>query len=96
MLCLLIAYYRRLARKTGEVIPRQQEGLIVLTLRIALPLRLTILLYACNPRWMDWSAVSLPDGMRWLGAVSGIACIPLLRWMFISIRANISETVLTK
>lgn len=99
VLCLLIsASYRRLARKTGEVIPRQQEGFIVLTLRIVLtlPLLLTILLYACNPRWMDWSAVSLPDGVRWLGAVCGIACIPLLRWVFISIGANISETVLTK
>lgn len=94
----LSAYYRRLARKSGEVIPRRQEGTLALVLRaaMALPLSLAILLYALLPGWMEWSAISLPVWLRWLGAGLGVACLPLMRWVFRSIGSNISETVLTK
>ena len=95
---LLSTHYRRLARKASGVIARQQEGTLALILRatLTLPLLLAIVLYACNPRWMDWSAIALPLWLRWLGAGLGIACVLLFRWVFISIGANISETVLTK
>ncbi len=94
----LSAYYRRLARKSGGVIPRRQEGTLALILRaaMALPLSLAILLYASLPGWMEWSAVSLPVWLRWLGAGLGVTCLPLMRWVFRSIGSNISETVLTK
>ena len=45
---------------------------------------------------MTWSAVPLPVWVRCLGAGVGVACIPLLGWVFRSIGRNISETVLTK
>ncbi|MGH9836982.1 MAG: isoprenylcysteine carboxylmethyltransferase family protein [Blastocatellia bacterium] len=91
-------YYRRLARKSGDVISRSQEGTLALILRavMALPLLLAILLYAFLPGWMAWSAISLPIWVRWLGAGLGIACLPLIWWVFSSIGSNISETVLTK
>jgi protein-S-isoprenylcysteine O-methyltransferase Ste14 len=91
-------YYRRRARKSGEAIYRHQEGTLALILRlvIALPLLLTILFYAFVPRWMDWSAFSLPVWVRWIGVSLGIACLPLLWWVFSSIGSNITETVLTK
>ncbi len=92
------AYYRRLARKSGEVISRRQEGTLALILRAAmtLPLLLAILLYAFLPGWMAWSAISLPVWVRWLGVGLGVACLPLIWWVFSSIGSNISETVLTK
>jgi protein-S-isoprenylcysteine O-methyltransferase Ste14 len=92
------AYYRRLARKSGEVIVRRQEGTLALILRavMTLPLLMAILLYAFIPEWMAWSAISLPVWVRWLGAGLGVACIPLIWWVFSSIGSNISETVLTK
>ncbi len=95
---LLSTHYRRLARKTSGVIARRQEGTLALILRtmLTLPLLLAIVLYACNPRWMDWSAIALPLWLRWLGAGLGIACVLLMRWVLRSIGANISETVLTK
>jgi protein-S-isoprenylcysteine O-methyltransferase Ste14 len=91
-------YYRRLARKSGEVISRRQEGTLALILRaaMALPLLLAILFCAFVPRWMEWSAISLPVWVRWAGAGLGVACLPLLLWVFNSIGSNISETVLTK
>ncbi len=95
---LLSAYYRRLARKASGVIVRRQEGALAVVLRITLtlPLLLSIILYACNPRWMDWAAISLPLWVRWLGAGLGLACIAMVWWVLYSIGANISETVLTK
>src|SRR5262245_22006482 len=91
-------YYRSLARISGEVIYTREEGTIVLLLRalIAIPMLLAILLYAFLPGSMNWSAIILPDWMRWLGAGMGIACIPLIWWVFSSIGSNISETTLTK
>lgn len=92
------AYYRWLARKSGEVISRRQEGTMALILRAAmtLPLLVAILLYAFLPGWMAWSAISLPVWVRWLGVGLGVACLPLIWWVFSSIGSNISETVLTK
>jgi protein-S-isoprenylcysteine O-methyltransferase Ste14 len=91
-------YYRRLARKSGDVISRRQEGSLALILRaaMALPLLVAILLYAFLPGWMAWSAISLPVWVRWLGAGLGVAGLPLIWWVFSSLGSNISETVLTK
>jgi protein-S-isoprenylcysteine O-methyltransferase Ste14 len=94
----LSTYCRRLARRSGGVIPRRQEGTLALVLRgvMAVPMLLTILVYAFLPRWMDWSAVLLPSWVRFLAAGVGLSCLLLVRWVFRSIGANISETVLTK
>lgn len=91
-------YYRRLARKSGEVIARRREGTLAVILRaaMAVPLLAVILLYSFLPRSLDWSAVAVPTWVRWLGAAVGVACLPLMWWVFRSIGANISETVLTK
>ena len=45
---------------------------------------------------MDWSSVSLPEWLRWGGAVLGVGVMPLMYWLFSTIGDNISETVLTK
>ena len=94
----LSAYYRRLARKSGDVIDRRQEGTLALILRaaMALPLLIAILLYAFLPEWMGWSTIYLPGWVRWLGAGLGIVCLPLLWWVLTNIGSNISETVLIK
>ena len=92
------SYFRWRARKSGGVIPRRREGTLAMILRaaMALPLVAAILLYAFFPRLLYWSAVPLPTWVRWLGAGLGVTCLPLLWWVFRSIGANISETVLTK
>ena len=90
--------YRRLARKSSEVISRRQEGTLASILRagLALPLLLAIFLYAFLPGRIVWSTIYLPIWVRWLGAGLGVACLPLLWWVLTSIGSNISETVLTK
>lgn len=90
-------YYRRKARQ-AETISRGEEGALFIVLRLvfALPLFLSVLVYMINPSWMAWSSVSLPAGVRWVGAVLGVAGIPFAHWVFRSIGRNVSETVLTK
>ncbi len=91
-------YHRGKARKSGEAIPRRNEGAGAMLLRVALalPLMLSFLAYMINPSWMAWSAVTLPVWVRWVGVGLGMVCIPLLWSLFRAIGSNISETVLTK
>ncbi len=91
-------FYRRRARQSGEVIPRRAEGSIILILRMALALIVAVsfFAYVFAPSWLSWSNWHLPLWIRILGASIAMLCIPAIRWMFVSIGNNISETILTK
>jgi len=91
-------YFRRRARQTGDVISRASEGKprLIARLLVAAPLYLSMVAYAANPKWMDWSSLSLPPWVRWLGVAFGLAVLPLLYWVMTSIGRNVSETYLTK
>lgn len=91
-------YFRRQARRSGEIIARTREGGRILFLRFlfAAPLYLGMLTYMVNPNWMAWSSIPLPDWMRWWGAVAGGAMVPLLYWVLHTLGRNVSETLLTK
>lgn len=90
-------FFRRRARQSGAI-PRSREGgrSVFLRLLIALPFYLGMAAYVINPRWMDWSALSLSVTFRWVGVVVGLASLPLLYWVLSSLGRNISETFLTK
>jgi len=91
-------YFRRRARQVGDVIPRAREGKsrLLARLLVAAPLYLSMVAYAANPKWMAWSSFSLPTWLRWFGAATGLAMLPLLYWVMTSIGKNVSETYLTK
>ncbi len=92
------AYFRRRARQSGEAISRASEGRLSLAARalFAAPLYLSLIAYMVNPGWMEWSSLSLPTWLRWLGVAVGLSMLPLLYWVMISIGKNVSETFLTK
>lgn len=91
-------FYRRRARQSGEVIPRRAEGSLVLILRMimALIVAVSYFAYVFVPAWLSWSNWYLPLWVRFFGVIVATLCIPAIRWMFVSIGNNISETVLTK
>lgn len=91
-------YFRRKARKTGDVIPRAREGKLSLSLRLlfAAPLYLSMVAYMANPNWMAWSSMPLPSWLRWAAAAVGLGMLPLLFWILRTLGSNISETFLTK
>ncbi len=92
------AYFRRKARQSGKAVRRAQEGWLILGSRVlfAAPLYMSVLAYMINPAWMVWSMMRLPNWLRWLGALVGLAMLPILYWLMSSIGKNISETFLTK
>ena len=91
-------YYRIRSQATREKLDRRQEGLFILaTLRpVGLLLWVGIFAYTINPERMAWSAVPLPDGLRWSGvAVLGVAAA-LLLWTLHSLGPNLTDTVVTR
>jgi protein-S-isoprenylcysteine O-methyltransferase Ste14 len=52
--------------------------------------------YLINPRWMAWSRIGLPDGIRLLGVGLGIVCILGIYWLFSSIGSGITPTSATR
>ena len=91
-------YYRIRSQATREKLDRRQEGLFILaTLRpVGLLLWVGIFAYSLNPERMAWSAVPLPDRLRWSGvAVLGVAAA-LLLWTLHSLGPNLTDTVVTR
>lgn len=92
------AYFRRKARRSGEVIPRVREGKLSLLLRLlfAAPIYLSFFAYMVNPDWLAWSSLPLSTWLRWFGVAVGFGMLPVLYWVVSTLGRNISETVLTK
>ena len=95
---VISGYYRKRARQSGETIPRRAEGSTTLLLRMmmALIVAASFFAYVFAPTWLAWSALELPMWLRVAAAVIALGTLPAIRWMFVSIGANISETILTK
>ncbi len=88
-------YHRIRAARSGEKISRREEGLpLMILLRLfGFSAWIGLLIYMVNPRWMAWSALSIPSGLRWVGAGFGIIAFPLIYWLFSSLGKNITDTV---
>lgn len=54
---------------------------------------ITLLVYLVAPHRMAWSALPLPDWLRWVGAGMGILSIPLLLWVHLALGRNFSPTL---
>ena len=97
-LLVISGYHRKRARRSGDAIPRRAEGARALLLRMAMALIVAVsfFAYVFAPTWLAWSAWSLPIWLRSAAAVIAVGCLPAIRWVFVSIGDNISETILTK
>jgi protein-S-isoprenylcysteine O-methyltransferase Ste14 len=93
------SYYRRKAdRDTGEKISRKADGTRMMNIirLFGLVLWLSPLVYLINPKWMTWSKIGLPDGIRWLGVAFGLLCVAGVYWLFSSIGSGITPTSATR
>ena len=92
-------YFRRKAdRDSGEKIPRKVDGTFFMTIiRIGgLILWLSPFVYLINPAWMAWSKIGLPEWVRWLGVILGVAAVFGIYWLFSSIGSGITPTSATR
>src|SRR5262249_48328984 len=95
---LPIGAYHRIRAATGERLDRRQEGWwILLSMRpLALATLVGIAAYIARPASMAWSSAPLPDWLRWLRVLLGIAALLLLPWTFRTLGKNLTDTVVTR
>lgn len=97
--CMTVsAVHRWKARRESGTIERRREGAVFLALRalVSLPLFGSVILAVVHPPALAWAVWPLPAWVRWSGAVLGGATVLLCYWVFTTLGANVSETVLTK
>lgn len=91
-------YHRLRAAKSADKLDRTKEGWpILIGLRLAGVFTFgSIAAWLWNPRWFEWAAFPMPGWARWIG-VGGFAFgVAWLTWMFISLGANLTDTVETR
>lgn len=91
-------FHRLKAHAAGDKLNRREEGLfILLTLRpLGMAGMIGLLLFVIDPRWMAWSAVPLPDGVRWVGAGVGVIAGALFIATLRALGPNLTDTVVTR
>ena len=92
-------YFRHKADKeSGEKLSRKEDGTpMMMVIRIGgFFLWLSPIIYLINPNWMTWSKAGLPDAVRLSGVALGLVCIPLIYWLFDSIRTGITPVSATR
>jgi protein-S-isoprenylcysteine O-methyltransferase Ste14 len=93
-----IMVFHRLKARTGEKLDRKQEGLFSLVgLRLlALAGMIALVAYFRNPANLAFSAVPLPDWLRWAGVGVGCMTLCLLFWTLRNLGKNLTDTVVTR
>lgn len=91
-------YHRLKSQSTREPLDRRQEGLFILwTLRpMGAVFWCGLLAWLIDPRWMAWSSVTLPAGIRWAGVLVLSVASLMLVWTFVSLGRNLTDTVVTR
>jgi protein-S-isoprenylcysteine O-methyltransferase Ste14 len=95
---LPVGMYHRIRSNSGEKLDRRQEGAWILYgLRLsAVPGSVGGIAWLIDPRWMAWSAVSLPLWMRWVGVALYVPWAVLIVATFHTLGKNITDTVVTR
>ena len=98
LVLMCIGLYHRLKARTGEKLDRWQEGVFILiTLRlVALAGVIALAAYLLNPANLSFSAVPLPDWVRWGGVGLGGMTLCLLLWTLRTLGKNLTDTVVTR
>ena len=93
-----LGIFRRLKARTGEKLDRLQEGVFILVgLRlVALVDVIALATYLLNPPNLAFSALSLPDWLRWAGVGVGCLALCLLSWTLRTLGKNLTDTVVTR
>jgi protein-S-isoprenylcysteine O-methyltransferase Ste14 len=93
-----IGAFHRLSARTGEKLDRMQEGLFILVaLRlVALAGMIALVLYFLDPAKLSFSALPLPDWVRWAGVFTGGITLWLLFWTLRALGKNLTDTVVTR
>ncbi len=94
----IAGYFRIRSNATRERLDRWQEGaLILFGLRLSsVPGFVAAIAWLIYPPWLSWSALSLPDALRWSGLLLLLLDGGLLIWTFVTLGRNLTDTVVTR
>jgi protein-S-isoprenylcysteine O-methyltransferase Ste14 len=94
----VVLFYRIRSQLAGDRLDRRQEGLFILVwLRLCGVVGwVSIVMFLVDPMTMSWSAVPIPDVLRWCGlAIGGFACVWVI-WTLSHLGKNLTDTVVTR
>lgn len=91
-------YHRIRAARSGDKLDRTKEGWpILIGMRLAGFTTLgATAAWLWNPEWFAWAAFPIAVWARWIGVGGFFFAITWLIWMFISLGANLTDTVETR
>lgn len=89
------AYHRRRADLTRREVT-DDDGPYRLLRVFGLVFAAALLTYLVVPGWVDWASLSVPTPIRYGGAALSIVALPLLVWVFRSLRGNVTPTAATR
>src|SRR5688572_23111065 len=92
-LAIRVAYHRLAMRSRGKVEYKESKRFIAVRFILALLLVPALFAYMFQPDILSWAALSLPEWMRWLGVLLGLASLPLLLWVHWALGSNFSGTL---
>jgi len=97
-LTVTVAAYHRHRASSGEKISHKDEGyLFAIVLRlVGFVVWISTFAYLVYPPLVQWASVPLPVAVRWVGAVAGAICSPLMYWTLSSLGKNLTDTVVTR
>ncbi|MBI3159946.1 MAG: isoprenylcysteine carboxylmethyltransferase family protein [Chloroflexi bacterium] len=89
---------RRADAAGGDKIDFSGEGRFIRAYRVTAALAFYFALFSwlSAPGWYRWAILPLPPGLRLAGLILAWAALPGLVWMFRSLGANITPTVVTR
>lgn len=95
---LAAAIYFRIRSRSREKLDRTQEGIpILISLRLlGLLSWVCVFLWISNPSRFPSTRLALPDQARWFGLLLLAACFLWIQWVFRSLGANLTDTVVTR
>lgn len=90
--------HRMKAASSGERILHAEEGyFFAAILRLSgLLLWLSTLGYLVFPSSVGWASIPIPSLLRWIAAITAIACTSLFYWTLASLGKNLTDTVVTR
>jgi protein-S-isoprenylcysteine O-methyltransferase Ste14 len=90
-------YFRSKAEREGGPMQSDEgQGLVAALRLLGLIVMLPVLGYIVSPEWVAALRFSLPDEVRWIGALVAGGTIPIFIWILVSIGSNITPTQATR
>ena len=98
IIILIVLPYRLRSQATGQKLDRTQESIpMLVTIRLAgLVLFLSVYMFMIDPARTAWSAIPLPQSVRWGGVILGLVAAMAELWTLRSLGPNLTDTVVTR